>query len=123
MKRKFIFLLSLLLVFTSFAPIFAKDIGYGLVNSNIKKRTLKVRKKPNTKSKTLFKLTLNDSVIITSSSGKWYKIKYPLTKKKGWVKQKYITLTALFGEDDDKIKRENKKVPKLNKSASKSKKK
>ena len=120
MKRKFVFIFVYLLIFfNTYDALLARDFGIGFVNSNIKKK-LKVRKKPNTKSKTKFKLRENEFVTIIYSSGqKWYKIKH--TKGKGWVKHKYLTVTEIFSESDDKIKRENKKLPQLNKSASKNK--
>ena len=121
MKKNYIFLiLSIFLVFfTSCEDLCAKDLAQGFVNNRIPKKRLKVRKKPNTKSKTKFKLRENDLVIVTVSSGIWYKIR--CSSGKGWVKKKYIAVFEIYSESDNKIKLDNKYVPKLNKSAGKNK--
>lgn len=120
MKKYFIFIFCFFLVFLSSSErLYAKVIGYGFVNNNILKKRLQVRKKPTTKSKTKFKLHENDEVVITASSGKWYKIKNSLGK--GWVKKKYIIKIDISPSGVERIKNPNKVVPKQNRSAAKSK--
>jgi uncharacterized protein YgiM (DUF1202 family) len=117
MKRIVIFLFFILIIFAAYGTLFAKDWGKGYVNSNVK-GTLKARRKPNPKTNVVLKVTKNEPVGIKYNHKSWYKIRHG--GKLGWVQHKYITVTER-GEDDDKIKKDNKPVPSLIKSACKTK--
>ena len=91
MKRFLTFILSLLILLSFNSSLYAEK-EKGFVNNKVKK-VLKIRKKPNTKSKVKEKIDKGKFVIILKTSGKWYKIKTDTTK--GWVKKKYISKNSL----------------------------
>ena len=115
MKRNVIYLLAfVLIVLTAHGTLLAKDWGKGYVNNKVK-GTLKARRKPNPKTNVVLKVGVNEPVGIKYNHKSWYKIRYG--GKLGWVQHKYITVTER-GEEDNKIKNDNKRVPSINKSSS-----
>ncbi len=121
MKKYLVFVLSLFIVFISSVNIFAETTPKkGEVNDKVKK-SLKVRKKTNTKSEVLCKLKIGTKVDILKEEGKWYKIEANQTK--GWVKKKFIKVTY-YGDSITRLlsvksnNGKNKKKKKANKNIS-----
>ena len=110
----FIIFFSVIIILTSYDTLLAKDWGKGYVNDKVKS-ILKGRRKPNPKTNVVIKVPKNTYVGIKYNHDSWYKIRYE--GKLGWVPHKYITVTEKSGDENKKIKKEDKPMPSYNKSA------